>query len=325
MLDFFNASFGGDGENEGHAPETHAHIPMSLRGAVYVNGRIARAEAATVPVYDHGFLYGEGVYETLRTYNRVPFLYDRHVRRLRASAGYLQLAVPFSDDELASWIGDTMAAAGPLQEAYIRVLLTRGVGELTYDLQSTPVPSLVIIVKPLEEVPARVLADGIKVALVPILRNHPGSVNPVIKANNLLNNALAMQEAHRRGADEGLMCNYRGELSECSQSNFFIVRGGAALTPRNEAGLLEGLTRNFLFEVGDEAGVDVRYETLVPVDLESADEAFITSTTKELSPVTQIDNRPVGNGKPGPVTKKLLDAYRRRAYALTQALVEGRR
>ncbi len=298
---------------------------MPLHGAVYVNGRIASAEAAAIPVYDHGFLYGEGVYETLRTYNRVPFLLDRHIRRLRASAAYLQLPVPFSDDQLASWIDDTMAAVGPMREAYIRVLLTRGVGELTYDVQSTPVPSLVIIVKPLEEPPARVLTDGIKVALVPILRNHPGSVNPVIKSNNLLNNALAMQEANRRGADEGLMCNYRGELSECSQANFFIVRDGAALTPRNEAGLLEGLTRNFLFEVGDDIGVAVRYETLFPADLQSADEAFITSTTRELSPVTRIDDKPVGTGKPGPVTGRLHEAYRRRAYALTQALVEGRR
>jgi branched-chain amino acid aminotransferase len=270
-------------------------------------------------------LYGEGVYETLRTYNRVPFLFDRHARRLRASAGFLQLPVPFSDDELASWIGDTMAAAGSLDEAYIRVLLTRGVGELSYDVQSTPVPSLIIIVKPLDEPPARVLSDGIKVALVPILRNHPGSVNPIIKSNNLLNNAMAMQEANRRGADEGLMCNYRGELSECSQANFFLVRGGAALTPRNEAGLLEGLTRNFLFEVGEEIGVDVRYETLLPADLLAADEAFITSTTRELSPVTRIDDRPVGTGKPGPITGKLHEAYRRRAYALTQALVQGRR
>jgi branched-chain amino acid aminotransferase len=298
---------------------------MPLHGAVYVNGRISRAEEAAIPVYDHGFLYGEGVYETLRTYNRVPFLYDRHVRRLRASAGYVQLPVPFTDDQLASWIADTMAAAGAMQEAYIRVLLTRGVGELTYDVQATPVPSLVIIVKPLDEPPARVLTEGIKVALVPILRNHPGSVNPIIKSNNLLNNAIAMQEANRRGADEGLMCNYRGELSECSQANFFIVRGGAALTPRNEAGLLEGLTRNFLFEVGEEVGVDVRYETLFPDDLQTAEEAFITSTTRELSPVTRVDDRPVGTGKPGPVTKQLLDAYRRRAYALTQALIEGRR
>src|SRR3954463_5728714 len=296
-----------------------------MRGAVYVNGKIMRAEDAVIPVYDHGFLYGEGVYETLRTYNRVPFLYDRHARRLRASAGHLALSVPFSDDELSSSIGDTMAAAGAFQEAYIRVLLTRGVGELSYDLQSTPVPSLVIIVKPLEEIPTRVLTDGIKVALVPILRNHPGSVNPVIKSNNLLNNALALQEANRRGADEGLMCNYRGELSECSQANFFIVRGGAAITPKNEAGLLEGLTRNFLFEVGQEAGVEVRYDTLFPAYLETADEAFITSTTRELSPVTQIDDRPVGNGQPGLVTRKLLEAYRQRAHAVTRALVEGRR
>lgn len=298
---------------------------MPLHGAVYVNGRISRAEDAVVPVYDHGFLYGEGVYETLRTYNRVPFLYDRHVKRMRASAGHIQLSVPFSDDELAAWIADTIAAAGSSGEAYIRVLLTRGVGELTYDVQATPVPSLVIIVKPLDEIPARVLSDGIKVALVPILRNHPGSVNPIIKSNNLLNNALAMQEANRHGADEGLMCNYRGELSECSQSNFFIVSKGAALTPTNEAGLLEGLTRNFLFEVGHEAGIDVRYATLHPGDLLSADEAFITSTTREISPVTSIDGRPVGNGKPGPVTKTLLDAYRRSAHALTQALVEPRK
>ena len=297
---------------------------MPIRGAVYVNGRIARAEDASIPVYDHGFLYGEGVYETLRTYNRVPFLYDRHVRRLRASAGYLQLDVPFSDDELASWIVDTMAAAGEMQEAYIRVLLTRGVGELTYDVRATPVPSLVIIVKPLEEPPARVFSDGIKIALVPILRNHPGSVNPIIKSNNLLNNALAMQEANRRGAEEGLMCNYRGELSECSQANFFLVRGGVALTPNTEAGLLEGLTRNFLFEVAEDLGVPVRYATLFPNDLETADEAFITSTTRELTPVTRIDDRVVGSGKPGPVTLKLLEGYRKRALSLTRALVGPR-
>ncbi len=290
---------------------------MPIRGAVYVNGKIARAEDASIPVYDHGFLYGEGVYETLRTYNRVPFLYDRHVRRLRASAGYLQLDVPFKDAELASWIADTMAAAGDMQEAYIRVLLTRGVGELTYDVRATPLPSLVIIVKPLEEPPARVFSDGIAIALVPILRNHPGSVNPIIKSNNLLNNALAMQEANRRGAEEGLMCNYRGELSECSQSNFFMIRGGVALTPKSKAGLLEGITRAFLFEVGQDVGVEVRDETLFPTDLETADEAFITSTTRELSPVTRIDDRVLGNGKPGPVTMKLLEGYRRMAEDLS--------
>jgi branched-chain amino acid aminotransferase len=286
---------------------------MPIRGAVYVNGRISQAEDAVIPVYDHGFLYGEGIYETLRTYDGVPFLYDRHVRRLRASASHLGLDVPFSDAALLGWINDTVAAAGEMDEAYIRVLLTRGIGELTYDVRATPSPSLVIIVKPLDDPPARILTDGITISLVSILRNHPGSVNPIIKSNNLLNNALAMQEANRRGADEGLMCNYRGELSECSQANFFLVRHGAALTPASEAGLLEGVTRAFLFEVGADVGVDVRSETLRPADLETAEEAFISSTTRELSPVTRIDDRIIGDGRPGAVTMKLLEGYRRRA------------
>ena len=288
---------------------------MPIRGAVYVNGRITPAGDAVIPVYDHGFLYGEGIYETLRTYAGVPFLYDRHVRRLRASASHLALDVPFSDAALLGWINDTVAAAGEMDEAYIRVLLTRGIGELTYDVGATPTPSLVIIVKPLDDPPARILTEGITISLVSILRNHPGSVNPIIKSNNLLNNALAMQEANRRGADEGLMCNYRGELSECSQANFFLVRRGAALTPASEAGLLEGVTRAFLFEVGQDVGVDVRSETLFPADLDTAEEAFITSTTRELSPVTRIDSRIIGAGRPGAVTMKLLEGYRRRAGA----------
>jgi branched-chain amino acid aminotransferase len=192
---------------------------------------------------------------------------------------------------------------------------------LSYDLAATPVPSLVIIVKPLEEPPPRVFTEGIRLALVPIIRNHPESVNPIIKSNNLLNNALAMQEANRHGAEEALMCNYRGELSECSQANFFIVRNGVATTPGTNAGLLEGLTRSFLFEVGDDIGVEVRNGTLFPADLDAADEAFITSTTRELSPVTRIDDRVIGNGKPGPVTLALLEGYRRRARALTRTLV----
>lgn len=293
---------------------------MALKGAVYVNGTIKPAAEAVVPVYDHGFLYGEGVYETLRTYNKVPFLYDRHMRRLRASSERLQLEVPFSDGQLTTWIHDTVAAAGEMRESYIRILLTRGIGELNYDPKSTPAPSLIIIVKPLEEPPARVFNEGIRISLVPILRNHPGSVNPLIKSNNLLNNALSMQEAYRRGSEEGLMCNYRGELSECSQANFFMVRDGVALTPQSQSGLLEGVTRAFLFEVGTDVGVEVKAVTLFPNDLETADEAFITSTTRELSPVTKIDERVIGSGKPGPITLKLLEGYRRRANELTRAV-----
>jgi branched-chain amino acid aminotransferase len=298
---------------------------MTLRGAVYVNGTIRPASEAVVPVYDHGFLYGEGVYETLRTYNRVPFLYDRHLNRLRASSRRIHLDVPFTDDELARWIDDTVAAAGEMREAYIRILFTRGVGELNYDPRSTPAPTTVIIVKPLEEPPARVFENGINICLVGILRNHPGSVNPLIKANNLLNNALAMQEANSRGGEEGLMCNYRGELSECSQANFFMVRDGVVLTPPSEAGLLEGITRAFLFEIGRDAGIDVREAVLYPKDLDTAEEAFITSTTRELSPVTSIDGKPVGTGTVGEITRKLLDGYRNKAQELTSSVAGVRR
>ncbi len=295
-----------------------------MRGAVYVNGRITGASDAVVPVYDHGFVYGEGVYETLRTYNRVPFLYDRHVRRLRKSAAHLALDVPFDDAWLLARIEDTMHAAGAEDgglagEWYVRVLLTRGVGELTYDIKATPSPSVIVIVKPLDEPPQRLTREGIKISLVGVLRNHPRSVNPIIKSNNLLNNALAMQEAYRRGAEEALMCNYRGELSECAQSNFFLVRGGVALTPKSSAGLLEGITRAFLSDVGRAVGVEVRDEILYPKDLETADEAFITSTTRELSPVTRIDERPIGTGKPGPITLALLEGYRRKAQEMTRA------
>jgi branched-chain amino acid aminotransferase len=288
-----------------------------VNGAVYVNGTITAASDAVVPVYDHGFLYGEGVYETLRTYNRVPFLYERHCARLRASAKYLDLRVPFSDDDLRRSVDETMDAAGEMREAYIRILLTRGVGDLSYDIQATPAPSLIIIVKPFDEPPARVFTEGIRISLVSIMRNHPASVNPIIKSNNLLNNALAMQEAHRRGAEEGLMCNYRGELSECAQANFFLVRDGVALTPRSEAGLLEGITRDFIFDVGDDVGVPVQKTTLFPDDLASAEEAFITGSTRELSPVVRIDDQVIGNGRPGPITAKLLDGFRRRAHQLT--------
>src|SRR5205814_1536717 len=150
--------------------------------------------------------------------------------------------------------------------------------------------------------PAEVYERGVKVAIVPIIRNHPGTVSPLIKSNNLLNNALAMQDAFRRGAFEGVMRNYRGELAECTQSNLFIVKNDAALTPPLDAGLLPGITREFVFEIGSEAGVPVREAVLHDEDLSGADEAFLTSSTRELVPIVQVDDRRVGEGLPGPVT-----------------------
>jgi len=157
------------------------------------------------------------------------------------------------------------------------------------------------------------------VALVSIIRNHPETVNPLIKSNNLLNCALAMQEAVRRGAFEGLMRNYRGELAEFSTANLFIVKGGAVLTPPLAAGLLPGITREFLFEVGADAGVPVREQALKDPDLFGADEVFLTSTTREIVPIVTVDDRTIGNGKPGPVTKALLQRFREKAQSVTAA------
>ena len=291
---------------------------MTRDTAVNVNGKIGDAETAVVPVFDHGFLFGEGVYETLRTYNRRPFLLDRHFRRLRASAAAIGLEVPLTDDQLASRIDATAAAADVDGERYIRLLVTRGVGELSYDPRACGEPTVVIIVKAHAETPPDVQARGIDIIVSSVMRNHPAAVDPRIKSNNLLNNALAMQEALRRGAGEALMRNHRGEFSECSQSNFFLVRGGEALTPPLEAGLLEGVTRNFLFEVARAVEVPARYAVLGDADLAAADEMFITSTTREVLPVTAVDGRPVGSGAPGPVTRALADGFRARAEALSR-------
>ena len=281
--------------------------------AVSVNGRITDEHNATVSVFDHGFLYGEGVYETLRTYGRRLFLYERHVRRLRRSAAMIALDLPFSEDYLRQSIHDTMQKAQLTGDAYVRVLVTRGVGELTYDPKATPSPTLVVIVKPQIDPPPEAYRDGVRIAIVDIIRNHPGSVNPMIKSNNLMNNALAMQQALRDGAFEGVMRNYRGELTECTTANLFVVRDGVVLTPPVDAGLLPGITREFIFEIGSTIGISVREAVLRDDDLYGADEAFLTSTTREAVPIVAVGDRRIGTGTPGPVTLALLDEFRRAA------------
>ena len=286
-----------------------------MSATVNVNGRVTPECEAVISVFDHGFLYGEGIYETMRTYHGRPFLFDRHMRRLRRSARMIELALPFSDDELASRIRATQDAAKLDGEAYIRVLVTRGVGELTYDLKATPRPSVVIIVKPQIDPAAEVYDKGVRVVIVDVVRNHPATVNPMIKSNNLMNSALAMQQALRSNAFEGVMRNYRGELTECTTANLFIVKDNVALTPPLEAGLLPGITREVLFDIGKDAGVDVAERVLLDDDLFRADEAFLTSTTRELVPIVTVNDRTIGSGQPGPVTWTLLHAFRRAAEA----------
>jgi branched-chain amino acid aminotransferase len=294
-----------------------------MSAVAYVNGRICSQQDAVISVFDHGFLYGEGVYEVIRTYDGELFLADRHFRRLRASAGMITLDPGLSDAALEAIIRETIEAyrsgagdAGRGEEVLARILLTRGIGEMSYDPSKSPRPSLVVIVKPLVPPPASAYERGVPVALVSVMRNHPASVDPRIKSNNLLNNILAMQEALRRGPYfEAIMRNARGELAECSQSNLFLVKNGSAYTPGLEAGLLAGITREFVEEVAADSGIPMIDAALHDEDLFGADEVFLTSTSKEIVPIVRVDDRVIGRGQPGPVTLRLLEAYRLKARA----------
>ena len=294
-----------------------------MSAVAYVNGRICAEQDALISVFDHGFLYGEGVYEVVRTYGGELFLVDRHFRRLRASASMITLDVGMTDDALEGVVRDTIAAyresaggAPAGQEVLARLLVTRGIGEMSYDPRKALHPSLVVIVRPLVPPPASAYERGVAVSLVSVVRNHPASLDPRIKSNNLLNNVLAMQEPLRRGPYfEAIMRNHRGELAECSQSNLFLVKDGTVRTPALEAGLLAGITREFVEEVAVEESIPVVDGALHDEDLFGADEAFLTSTSKEIVPIVRVDDRAIGAGQPGPVTLRLLEAYRRKARA----------
>jgi len=291
----------------------------------YVNGRICSQQDAVISIFDHGFLFGEGVYEVVRTYNGEPFLLERHLARLDKSAQMIALPVPLDNAAMERAIRDTMKAfaEGPGRGSsnanlYVRILVTRGLGDGSYNPAASPASSLVMIVKPLTPPPPSAYEEGVKVSLVPVVRNHPGSVNPLIKSNNLLNNALAMQAAIRQDAFEAVLRNYRGDIAECSQSNLFVVKNGIALTPRLAEGLLAGITRGFIMDVAQEADVPVQDAVLRDEDLFAADEVFLTSTTREIVPIVRVDDRVIANGVPGSLSKRLLQVYRQKADQLTR-------
>ena len=292
-----------------------------MEATVNISGVVTPADQAVVSVFDHGFLYGDGVYETLRTYNRRPFLLERHLKRLRASAERLTIAVPIHDDDFSRRLRVTMADVHPSGEVMLRILITRGVGELSYDPSVCPTPTVVIIAQAHREIPEATLRTGLRLIVANVFRNHPQSVDPSIKSNNLLNNVLAMQEALQLQADEAILLNHRGEFAECSQSNLFVVRSGKVLTPPLNSGLLEGVTRNFMFEVGADLEVPVAEAVLKETDLPELDEMFITSTTREVVPVIRVGSHQIGSGRPGPITMRLLEQFRKRAHEITDASV----
>lgn len=282
---------------------------MGIR--INVNGKLGDQSDLLVSPLDLGFVFGASVYETLRTYEGRPFLLKKHLARLRQSAESLDIPVDASDEELVRRMDETLTAASN-PESYVRLIVSAGVGELDYRRDATRHPTIVILVKPLPEVPPRFYSEGIRVVVVDVVRNHPKSVSPRIKTSSLLNNMLAMREAYARGADEAVMLSYRGEVAEGSQTNIFLVEGKTVKTPTVDVGILAGITRELVLDLARQEGLETRETVMMPDELFRAEEAFITSSTREVVPVVRIDDEQIGNGKPGPRTLALLKAYRKR-------------
>jgi branched-chain amino acid aminotransferase len=274
-----------------------------------IDGRIVPGEQARVSVFDNGFTFGDSVYETLRTYGGRPFALQRHLRRLRASAGLIGIQIPLPDAALTERLEALLERAAN-KESYIRFIVSRGVGDISYRFDRITGPTVVLIAKPFETPPREVYVEGLAAALVSIRRNHRTALDPGIKSCNLLNNILAVREAQSRGASEALMLNAEGDLAEGASSNVFLVKQGCVSTPPLDAGILAGITREVVLELLPGLGIEARQTRLGIEDLRRAEEVFITSSLREVAPVISIDGRPVGGGRPGPVATRALASYR---------------
>ncbi len=276
---------------------------------VYVNGHFLPRDEARVSVFDHGYLYGDGIYETLRSYDGRIFLLNRHLARLRQSAEMLSLPLPLPLERIGDALKEALTV-NKLQNAYLRIQISRGPGEIGLDPALCPAPTMVIVAKPFHDYPQEQYENGVAVAVVATRRNHPLSLPPAIKSTNFLNNILAKIESLRAGAYEGILLNWKGYVAEGTISNIFIVRKGVLMTPGLESGILEGVTRDLVLHLARTAGVRTREALLRPRTLLQADECFLTNTTAEVLPVTTVDGSVVGSGRPGPVTRTLMQAYR---------------
>jgi branched-chain amino acid aminotransferase len=277
---------------------------------VYLNGRFVPKEDATISVFDHGFLYGDGIYETMRAYRGMLFLLDKHLVRLRHSADALSLRLPLPLDEIREALIETLNV-NKVQDAYVRLHISRGPGEIGLDPSLCLEPTMVITAKPFKDYPAEYYERGVSTAIVRTRRNHPLALDPSIKGTNFLNNILAKIESIQAGAYEGIMLNWEGLVAEGTISNIFHIKSSVLYTPHLQTGILEGVTRGLVLDLARRAQFPVTETAVNSQELIDADECFITNTTMEIMPVTMIDKKPVGNGKPGRITAALHQAYQK--------------
>jgi branched-chain amino acid aminotransferase len=274
---------------------------------VYINGKLYDKDDAKISVYDHGLLYGDGVFEGIRIYNGKVFRHDEHLARLYESAKHIALEIPLAVGDLKKAVEDTVRANG-LTEGYIRLVVTRGPGSLGLDPRGCK-PNVIVIADTISLYPRELYESGLKIVTASLIRNHPNALNPRIKSLNYLNNILAKIEAIRAGCLEALMLNHKGEVAECTGDNVFVIKNGVIRTPPTDAGILEGVTRNVVMELARGAGIPLVEATLTRHDIYAADECFLTGTAAEVIAVTECDGRAIGSGRQGPVTKQLREAF----------------
>ena len=275
---------------------------------IFLSGKLVDEKDAVVSVFDHGLLYGDGVFEGIRAYNGRVFLLDEHIDRLYDSAKAIALNIPMTKPEMAQAVVAT-CKANEIKEGYIRLVVTRGKGTLGLNPYLCDKAEVIIIAAKIQLYPQELYDNGLKIVTVGTIRNHPEAINPRIKSLNYLNNVLAKIEAINAGCMECLMLNHKGEVAEASGDNVFSVRNGVISTPPSSCGALEGLTRNKVMELARAAGYEVREAPLARYDLYVADEVFLTGTAAEIISVVDIDKRPIGSGKPGEITARLAALY----------------
>jgi branched-chain amino acid aminotransferase len=271
---------------------------------IFMNDRLVPEDEARVSVFDHGLLYGDGVFEGLRSYSGRVFRLDAHLDRLYGSARAICLEIPIAKEPLAQAVNDTLAA-NKLSDGYVRLVVTRGAGTLGLDPNRTANPQVIVIADTISLYPREFYDKGLRIVTAATQRTQSAALSPRIKSLNYLNNIMAKLEGLQAGCVEALMLNHKGEVAECTGDNVFVVRGGKLLTPPPDAGILEGITRAAVMELAHAAGIDCREATLVRHDLYTADECFLTGTAAEVIPVVEIDGRKVGAGVPGPITARL--------------------
>lgn len=276
---------------------------------IYLNGQLVPEEQAKISVFDHGLLYGDGVFEGLRVYSQKVFLLNEHIERLYESARAIRLEIPISPAEMTKATNDTVAA-NQLNDGYIRLVVTRGAGGLGLDIRKTSHPQIFIIADQITMYPPEMYENGMEIVTASTIRNHPQALSPRIKSLNYLNNIMAKIEATDQGKQEAIMLNHKGEVSECTGDNIFIVKKGKLLTPPKDAGILEGITRNAVIRLAQKANIPFSEMSMTRHDVYIADECFLTGTAAEVIPVTKVDGRVIGSGKPGEITHRLLKLFR---------------